>query len=161
MDLRRMQRPRRSRPLRHSRRPFARSFVGPVARPFSTLLALVLLVFGGLVVQGSAAGAEAAPVPVTSTAPADTTSATPSAAPAAGADTADEAVRTVSARVLLPTHGGEPHPVALPWASAPEPWYVLAAGGPPGAREPDRAAAPLVRMAPRADRAPPATPTGI
>ncbi|WP_436772450.1 hypothetical protein [Yinghuangia sp. YIM S09857] len=160
MDLRRMQRPRHSRSPRHMRRPSATFFVSPVSRPFATLLALVLLVFGGLAVQGSPAGAEAAPVTST-TAPADATSATPSAAPAAGADTADEAVRTVSARVLLPTHGGEPHPVALPWATAPEPWYVLAAGGPPGAREPDRAAVPLVRMAPRADRAPPVSPTGI
>ncbi|WTW98427.1 hypothetical protein OG216_36090 [Streptomycetaceae bacterium NBC_01309] len=77
-----------------------------------------------------------------------------------GTDTADEGVRTLPVRAPLHTHGGEPYPIALPWATPPEPWHVLAAGGPPGFRPPDRAVGPLVRTAPRAERAPPA-PAGI
>lgn len=77
-----------------------------------------------------------------------------------GTDTADEAVRTLPVRAPLHTHGGEPYPIALPWATTPEPWHVLAAGGPPVFRAPDRAVGPLVRTAPRAERGPPA-PAGI
>ncbi|GAA4961394.1 hypothetical protein GCM10023205_26050 [Yinghuangia aomiensis] len=78
--------------------------------------------------------------------------------PSPAADTADEAVRTLPVRAPIPPHAGAPHAVALPAPA--DPWHVLAAGGPPGFRTPERAARPLVPTAPRADRAPPA-PAGI
>ncbi len=76
--------------------------------------------------------------------------------PPPGADTDGEAVRALAIRAPLATHGGEPHPTPLPWAATADLWYVLAAGGPPGSDTPDREPEPLVRTAPRADRAPPA-----
>lgn len=145
---------------------------GRSAAVFAMLLALVFSVLGigGPAAQASSAGEGAGgtrttAVSVAALAPssaADEAAAfSPTAdtadeavAPSPTADTADEAVRTLPVRAPIPPHAGAPHAVALPAPA--DPWHVLAAGGPPGFRTPDRAAGPLVRTAPRADRAPPA-----
>lgn len=135
----------------------------------ATLLAVLLLALVGLSgLAAQAPPAEAAPAsPTAAAAPAAAPAAEPDPggpeapharvqAPPPGADADGEAVRALPIRAPHHPHGGGPYPTALPWPAAADPWYVLAAGGPPGFRAPDRVAEPLVRTAPRADRAPPA-----
>jgi hypothetical protein len=149
-----------------ARQPLRRS-PGRSAAVFAMLLALAFSVLGigGPAAQASSAdegagGTRTTAVSVVALAPssadtADTAdTANQAVVPSAAADTADEAVRTLPVRAPIPPHAGAPHAVALPTPA--DPWHVLAAGGPPGFRAPERAAGPLVRTAPRADRAPPA-----
>lgn len=138
---------------------------GRSAAVFAMLLALVFSVLGigGPAAQASSAaegagGTRTTAVPVAALAPSSADTADESVAPPPAAATADEAVRTLPVRAPIPPHAGAPHAVALPVPASP--WHVLAAGGPPGFPTPERAAGPLVRTAPRADRAPPA-PAGI